>query len=1662
MNLLSKKTYFLFFFAINLAGFSSSVFAAESQATMSKKDWNMSESPELEVKFSGRGIAERVFDWATYPVREKKVVFAKLTSETDGQTKDLNVGDDFSVDFSSNGAQIELSSKLEMKPGKQTLEAKIASAGEEYDITQDFTWGVLAFNTNKSIYLPGEAAKLSFGTVDDNGHTLCDSELVVVITNPFGQKTTLKTSDGTISKSGECRGDSVTAKPDYSAEFQTQISGKHQIEVTAQTKNGQRTLSDTFEVRNEVPFEIERVNFPTRIYPPAPYEVTLKIKADENYKGVVKEKIPASFDITNISNEGLISDENESKIIEWQVDFEKGQTYSLNYTIKFPSKSPEFYLLGPLAIGSFSEARQWQIAADATRTWIGTTDANWDTATNWVSNIKPGNGDTVVFDSNSTANLATNNDIASLTGLTIQVVDPAGAVSIVGNDFTLGSGGIDMSAATQDLTISSSLTLAAEQSWTVANGKTLTISGTIDNGGFLLTITGLGNTSISGVISGAGGLTKSGAGTLTMGAGFTATGGTTTTSGNYIIHTFTTGGTFTPTASGNVEVLVIAGGGGGGGGTGGGAGAGGLLYDDNFSVTAQEYTVTVGDGGAGGNTSRGHGYNGSNSVFSSLTAFGGGAGGSNYGTYAPTSGGSGGGAGYTSSPGAGTAGQGYGGGAVGVWSGSYPNGGGGGAGAKGDDAVSNTTAGAGGAGLSCSISGSPQWYAGGGGGGLFQNGTGAVGGSGVGGHGGASGGAGTTGGAANTGSGGGGQGGNSGTTAGSGGSGIVIIRYQPSVNTYTGDTIISAGTFKLGTAAAIPDNSAVTVDGTLDLNGKVETVGSLAGSGTITSGAAGTPILAAGGNNTSTTFSGIIQNGSATSVGLTKAGTGATTLSGDSSFTGLTTVSAGTVKLGAAGGGTNTPLGTIAAGTTVASGAVLDLNGFTLGTAEPLTLNGTGISSGGALINSSATPATYSGLLTLGSASSIIANNGIIISNAGTITGATFGLTLGGTGSGTLGSILGTTTGTLTKEGAGTWILTGANTYVGTTTISAGILQIGNNGTSGALGGGSVANSGTLTFYRSDNISVTNEISGTGDVVKQGAGTLTLGSSSGISATGGTITYDGAYTLNTFTSDGTFTPSATGNIEVLVVAGGGGGASFAGGGGAGGLVYDDSFTVTAQAYSVTVGDGGTGSATSDQGLNGNNGEDSIFDTITATGGGGGGSRMSNYNGKPGNNGGSGGGGAPADSGTLGTGGSASPAGQGNKGGDETSYGWGGGGGGGAGAAGANAVGNEAGAGGDGVNTHSNLLIAANAGEDISGVHWIAGGGGGGTYTGGGSAAAGGNGGGGDGSKAGNGTAGTANTGGGGGGSGYNLTGGTGGSGIVIIRYATQVNNTYTGDTIISAGTLALGTDDAFVSANTSIASGAILDLAGFDLTSAGSTSFSNSGTIKLLGGETVTNAPTNNANSLVQYYGTSGPYTLKDWTYDSLQLSSASATAYNLPAALTINKNLTIDGNNTLDTTASNYNINIAGNFTNSGTYTGNNSTVTINGGGTSILSYSAATSFYGLNISTGGKTVKFDDTYQTNVTSSLVIQGTDCTTGRVFLASETNGNQWDINYTGSSLDIDYADIEDSNAVAALTADSSTADNDNNTGWTINGCGPSTGNIDVQGSSNFEGTIDLY
>ena len=287
-----------------------------------------------------------------------------------------------------------------------------------------------------------------------------------------------------------------------------------------------------------------------------------------------------------------------------------------------------------------------------------------------------------------------------------------------------------------------------------------------------------------------------------------------------------------------------------------------------------------------------------------------------------------------------------------------------------------------------------------------------------------------------------------------------------------------------------------------------------------------------------------------------------------------------------------------------------------------------------------------------------------------------------------------------------------------------------------------------------------------------------------VAATGGNSTVtSGDHKIHVFTGPGTFCVSqlscapANNTLQYVVVAGGAGSGNWGGGGAGGYRISADStpLTATVAPFPVTVGGGGAGKA---------NGGNSIFSTITSTGGGFGGAFGSP--GDPGAAGGSGGGGGAQLTPSPGSGGAGNtppvnPS-QGNPGGagstDQASF-TNGGGGGGAGGTGGGGRGSDTSprAGGIGRNSHVPEFGSwpqpfYSAGAAFPNPEYFAGGGAGESQNPSADASkTGGNGGGGPSSTSvpapGTSKSGVANTGGGGG------AGGSGGSGIVLIRYKFQ-------------------------------------------------------------------------------------------------------------------------------------------------------------------------------------------------------------------------------------------------------------------------------------------------
>ncbi len=401
-------------------------------------------------------------------------------------------------------------------------------------------------------------------------------------------------------------------------------------------------------------------------------------------------------------------------------------------------------------------------------------------------------------------------------------------------------------------------------------------------------------------------------------------------------------------------------------------------------------------------------------------------------------------------------------------------------------------------------------------------------------------------------------------------------------SSYTGATNITAGTLRAGDFNVLDTGTAVTVAGgsTFDLNGNDQNIGSLAGAGNVTLGAA---LLGTGFDNTSTTFSGVISGPGAPvaggNVALVKFGTGTQTLSGLNTYTGNTVITAGVLQAGAANTLSTATQVQVGAGSTFAlnsfdqsvgslsgtGGVTLGTATFTIGNDNRSTVPGGGalnfggvISGAGGLtkvgigtqilsgVNTYAGPTNITGgILRAGVANTLSNLTDVTVGGAGTFDLAGFNQSVGslaGSGGVTLGAATLTTggsnnttsfsgiisgTGGLTKVGSGTQTLTGANTYSGITTLNAGVLAISADNNLGAVPGAPVANrltfnGGTLraiaSFTLAPNRGIT-LLAGGGTIAVTGANVLTyagvIAGSGGLTkSNGGTLILSGG---NTFT-----------------------------------------------------------------------------------------------------------------------------------------------------------------------------------------------------------------------------------------------------------------------------------------------------------------------------------------------------------------------------------------------------------------------------------------------------------------------------------------------------------------------------------------------------------------
>lgn len=379
------------------------------------------------------------------------------------------------------------------------------------------------------------------------------------------------------------------------------------------------------------------------------------------------------------------------------------------------------------------------------------------------------------------------------------------------------------------------------------------------------------------------------------------------------------------------------------------------------------------------------------------------------------------------------------------------------------------------------------------------------------------------------------------------GAGTLILS---GANSYTGGTNITAGTLRLGANNVLSNTTAVSVTAgaTFDTFDNDDTIGSIEGdAGSFLT--LGDSLLTVGGDNTSKTFAGTITG---TTGELTKTGTGVLTLSGaNAAFGSGVTLNDGTIAVAT----NNTALGTgdltvtdagndgilqfntdamslannvvLTNNLTVATGTFTEtLDGVVSGAGVlsktgtgVLILNGNNTHMGGTVIRGGTLAVGHANAL--GNAAGTVTFNGagteVLQFNVTATPGNALQMVTNGTvntngNTVTLGGVISEMGGarSLTKSGAGTLILSGANSYTGATNITAGSLRLGANNVLSNATAVSVSNGANL------------DVNGNTDTI----GSLTGGATSSLTLAGGTLTTNGTNGSTTFA--GTISSTAAG------------------------------------------------------------------------------------------------------------------------------------------------------------------------------------------------------------------------------------------------------------------------------------------------------------------------------------------------------------------------------------------------------------------------------------------------------------------------------------------------------------------------------------------------------
>ncbi|MDC8452389.1 MAG: hypothetical protein LV477_05720, partial [Candidatus Nitrosotalea sp.] len=317
--------------------------------TKHKSSYLMTENPEFDFEFistdvlkkHGKPTSESFGTQQTGRWTDSNSTITVDVIDPNGQTVPVNAN---FIKLRDGKFDIKLDSERAGKAGMYTMKITLSEGGRIYTTESTYAWGLVSLNTEKSIYRPGETATFSIVVLDNGGHSVCDSNIVMNIHDPTSGVTTLSTGNG------------ITANQScglYGAQYVVPESGNYTVDLTAQNPSGVANFTTSFLVANNFDFDVIRTA-DSKIDPtsnPNSFRVKIDVSSFVNVNNVIiQESVPSSFKVKTDATVQIMGD---VQILTWSKAL-IGNSTSVSYAYSVPEVYPQLYSLGPLQITSGS------------------------------------------------------------------------------------------------------------------------------------------------------------------------------------------------------------------------------------------------------------------------------------------------------------------------------------------------------------------------------------------------------------------------------------------------------------------------------------------------------------------------------------------------------------------------------------------------------------------------------------------------------------------------------------------------------------------------------------------------------------------------------------------------------------------------------------------------------------------------------------------------------------------------------------------------------------------------------------------------------------------------------------------------------------------------------------------------------------------------------------------------------------------------------------------------------------------------------------------------------------------------------------------------------------------------------------------------------------